>query len=871
MALERDKGREMFPGKTQMHACMREFDWGASCFGQPDSWPKSLRAIVDLMLDSAFPMCLAWGPDFRLLYNDACLTIAGPRHPAAFGAPMQDACSELWSALEPIVKQALAGQPGLFENFPVDVVRYGRPARRWFNFSCTHFHDDAARIAGVVCIGNETTEQVLMERHHAFQLRLSDQLRSLSDPDEITAHSSRLLGLHLGVSRVGYVDVDEVSKTVRARPDWTNGELPSLIGRTMTMNDFNAASIAQLRAGRIVKVNDSAADGDSAAPSSIASNGARSTLVIPLFKSGELCALLHVNGTHAHLWMEDEVALAEAAAERTWDAVERANAQERRRLAEEELQRSAARQAFQLELSDLLRPMTDPDAIIAAASGLLGSHLGVSRVLYAEVDDAKGTFEVRRDWTRTGVTSVGGRVSRLDDFGPEVIAALRSGSAVSSEDIAHDPRTAPHARAYASVGVRAFVVLPLVKSGRLSIALILHHNQPFHWKELDLQRAQDMAERTWSSVEAARALVALRAERDRSQHVLDSMTEGFAMVGPDCTLLQMNAEGGRISRLSQAQAVGRKVTEIWPDAASSGLGALYRGVRETGQAGYLEFKRTLPDGQPSWLEIRAYPALDGSTAVFYRDINERKEAEKKLQEADRRKDEFVATLAHELRNPIAPIAAAAGVLALPNLDAADVKRAGEIILRQVGHMAGLVNELLDISRIAKGLVDLHPGPVDINEIVPEAVEQAQPLIGSHEHHLELHLADDPAPVWGDRKRLVQVLVNLLNNAAKYTPNGGSIVLQVRAEDDYVVASVRDNGIGMAPELVESAFELFAQAERTPDRTQGGLGIGLALVKGIVELHGGTVTAHSAGIGHGSEFRVLLPRLPGNAGPAASPG
>ena len=185
-------------------------------------------------------------------------------------------------------------------------------------------------------------------------------------------------------------------------------------------------------------------------------------------------------------------------------------------------------------------------------------------MLYAEVDEAKGTFKVRRDWTRPGVPSVAGRVSRLDDFGPEIIAALRSGKAVAMDDIAQDARTAPHADAYASVGVRSFITVPLVKSGRLSIVLILQRKSRLTGRRSDLQRAQDMAERTWSAVEAAQAQAALRAERDRSRYMLDSMAEGFAMLGPDCTLLQMNAEGLRIGRLSRAQTIGRKASESGP-------------------------------------------------------------------------------------------------------------------------------------------------------------------------------------------------------------------------------------------------------------------------------------------------------------------
>lgn len=852
--------REMFTGKTRMHASMRDFDWDASPLGSPDTWPKSLRAIVRLMLDSAFPMCLAWGPELRILYNDAYLPVVGQRHPAALGARMQDAWADLWPTLEAVVRRALAGEPDYFENFPVDAIRFGRPGRRWFTLSYTPVHDDEARAAGVMCLGTETTEQVLMERDHAFQLRLSDHLRNLTNTDAITAHATRLLGLHLGVARVAYLEVDEDHQTLITRRDWTNGDLPSLAGRALPMRVCSAGAMAQLRVGRVLKVNDAADEEDAVSPLSFECMDARSMLAVPLFRASRLCAVLQVHGTNAYLWSEDEVALAQETAERIWAAVERASADERRQRAEEALRRATARQAFQLELADLLRPLTDPDAMIAAATELLGRRLGVSRVLYAEVDEAGGTFAVPRDWTRQGVSSVAGRVSSLDDFGPEIIAALRAGQTVAVDDIAEDPRTAPYGDAYARVGVRSFLTVPLVKSGRLSIVLILHQDGPTRWSELDLQRATDMAERTWSAVEAARAQVALRAERDRSQYVLDSMKEGFAILDPEGRLVQMNAEGMRIGRTTPEQALGRTPCDIWPKASESALAALYQQVKGTGQPATLEYRRRSPGEGPAWIEVRAYPALGGGMAVFYRDIDQRKQAEEKLKEADRRKDEFVATLAHELRNPIAPIAAAAEMLSLPGIGAAEVKHTGEIISRQVGHMTDLVNDLLDISRVTSGLVELHQRQLDVNDIVLEAIEQADPLVRSHAHHLAMNLAAEPAPVWGDHLRLVQVVANLLSNAAKYTPRGGDIVVGVDVDEDNVSIDVRDNGIGMPAEVVGSVFELFAQVNRTSDRAQGGLGIGLALVKGLVQLHGGSVSAHSAGIGLGSDFRVVLPRL-----------
>jgi PAS domain S-box-containing protein len=228
-----------------------------------------------------------------------------------------------------------------------------------------------------------------------------------------------------------------------------------------------------------------------------------------------------------------------------------------------------------------------------------------------------------------------------------------------------------------------------------------------------------------------------------------------------------------------------------------------------------------------------------------------------LQEQDRRKDEFLAMLAHELRNPLAPIASAAELLKIGTHNEERVRKSSEVISRQVKHMTSLVDDLLDISRVTRGLIQLERVPLEVAAIVSGAVEQARPLIEAREHALVVHADPGGAQVLGDPNRLVQVLANLLNNAAKYTPRGGRIVLSVERAAGTVSIGVRDNGIGIGAGLLPHVFDLFTQAERTPDRSQGGLGIGLALVKNVVTLHGGTVTAHSEGPGMGSTFTVTL--------------
>ena len=231
-----------------------------------------------------------------------------------------------------------------------------------------------------------------------------------------------------------------------------------------------------------------------------------------------------------------------------------------------------------------------------------------------------------------------------------------------------------------------------------------------------------------------------------------------------------------------------------------------------------------------------------------------------MREIDRRKDEFLAMLAHELRNPLAPISAASDLLRLVELDRPRIQHTSEIISRQVSHMSGLIDDLLDVSRVSRGLVTLEESLLDARQIVDNAMEQVRPLIDSRRHRLTVQFPPEAAFIRGDRKRLIQVITNLLNNAAKYSPEGSDITLKMDVDEENVVFNVIDDGIGMAQKVIDHVFELFTQAERTSDRSQGGLGIGLALVKSLVEMHHGSVAAHSAGIGKGSRFIVVLPRV-----------
>jgi PAS domain S-box-containing protein len=304
---------------------------------------------------------------------------------------------------------------------------------------------------------------------------------------------------------------------------------------------------------------------------------------------------------------------------------------------------------------------------------------------------------------------------------------------------------------------------------------------------------------------------------------------------------------------------------------------LQRAARTGAEVRDVEVEVVFDDGTVKPLYGYASPLFDeqgrvrGSVGGFI-DISERKALERALQQraeqladADRRKDEFLAILAHELRNPLAPIRTALHVLRMFDTREEGAEWAGQMIERQVQTLVRLVEDLLDVSRITCDKIRLRPERVDLADVVTRAVESARPLIDANRHRLSVSLPGGPFRLMADPTRLEQVFANLLNNAAKYTERGGTIGLAAERQGEEVVVRVRDTGFGIATDVLPRVFDLFTQADLTRDHSEGGLGIGLALVKRLVELHGGSVTAHSEGTGKGSEFVVRLPLVKENGG------
>lgn len=285
--------------------------------------------------------------------------------------------------------------------------------------------------------------------------------------------------------------------------------------------------------------------------------------------------------------------------------------------------------------------------------------------------------------------------------------------------------------------------------------------------------------------------------------------------------------------------------------------------------------RHFKTGEAIWMTFNVLAITDAKgervgLAIVSRDISERKKAEDELHEADRRKDEFLATLAHELRNPLAPIRNSLQILKMPHVDAATAQQTREMMDRQVHHLVRLVDDLLDVSRVMRGKIELRRENVELATVVARAVETAKPLIELQEHQLDVSVPNTSLLLDADPVRLSQVIGNLLTNSAKYTEARGHIQVTAWREGGHAVLSVQDNGIGIAEDMLSHVFELFVQADHASTKAHGGLGIGLTLVKNLVEMHGGSVEARSAGLKSGSEFVVRLPLVAREQVPASTP-
>ncbi len=499
------------------------------------------------------------------------------------------------------------------------------------------------------------------------------------------------------------------------------------------------------------------------------------------------------------------------------------------------------------------------EAVLDATIALLGADKGNVRLL----DEPRRVLSIaaQRGFDPTFLEQLG-ELSVDDDCACG--RASRTGARITVEDVELDRGYAPYRSIARASGFRAVQSTPLIsRHGRLLGVLSTHFPDPHQLSEADTTRLDLYARKTTDFIERVRTDDALRKSEERFARFMHYLP-GLAWIkDSQGRYVFANEAAARAFQTSRAELIGRTDAEVFPPEIAAQFSEHDRIALENGTGVQVIETLEHDDGVLHKSIVHKFPMPGADGAAPYVggmaiDVTERMRAEEELREADRRKDQFLATLAHELRNPLAPLRNGLELMKLARDDAQAIERAREMMERQLAQMVRLIDDLLDVSRISRGRITLRNERLNLVDVLRHSIEAVRPTIERAGHSLTITLPSEEMWLDGDETRLAQVFANLLGNAAKFTDPGGHVWITAARDGDAATINVRDSGIGIPAPLLGTVFEMFAQVDAAQERAQGGLGIGLSLVKGLVEMHGGTVAAHSEGPGRGSEFVVRLP-------------
>jgi signal transduction histidine kinase/ActR/RegA family two-component response regulator len=520
-------------------------------------------------------------------------------------------------------------------------------------------------------------------------------------------------------------------------------------------------------------------------------------------------------------------------------------------------ERKRTDELLQRAQSDLQQQLHDVRRLHIFSQNLLATGDDVLTALQSLLDVTMEIFGVRH-----GIISL----RNAENGAYQSIA--QAGFADAIPDMQYESILDRHRALAAQQDLQGVESIPLRSAqGEVMGVLSAMRAEPFECCERERRLAEVCAASAAAVVERDRARAISTQNEKRFSVALESSVVPFTILTPvrrgggpivDFVWTYINPAAARALGRGVEDLIGKEISTVLPLAWDApGLFARYVRVLESNEQNEFEAQTSATNQGVRWYNVLAAP-LQGSVAVWFTNITNRKRNEETLREADRRKDEFLATLAHELRNPLAPIRQGVRIAAGGNSTDAQRRWSHAIIERQVQHMSLLLDDLLDVSRIGRGTLLLRKSSELLSVVMDTAVEAARPHVEAKRHRLETSLPPSPVMLDIDPVRIAQVLGNLLTNAAKYTDPGGQIRVSAQREGADFVIRVKDNGIGLTREQQSQVFEMFSQVPAAMEQSQGGLGIGLALARGLIELHGGTIQASSAGLGHGTEVIVTLP-------------
>ena len=809
-------------GGGELGALVRQLDWSQTGLGPIADWSSSLKTAVTIVLNSPMPIVMLWGSDGIMIYNDAYSVFAGGRHPRLLGSPVLEGWPEVADFNRRVMEVGLGGGTLSFRDQHLVLHRHGAPEDVWMDLSYSPIRDETGTPVGVLAIVVETTERVLAERQiRSLNETLERQVHTLAELDQAKtifftniSHEFRTpLTLMLGPTEDALRSAQALAGPALETVYRNELRLLKLVNALL---DFSRIEAGRMRgAFALTDLTRLTTDLAMAFRPAVERTGLEFVVTCeptePVYVDREMWEKIVLNllSNALKFTLRGRITL----------TLENAGGQ---------VLLTVQDTGIGISAEDLPRLFTRFHRVEGAqARTQEGSGIGL-----ALVDDL-----VRLHGGRVDIESAPGQ-------GTTLTIRLRTGDAHLPPDQIAGPETAPHAAVHANAFVEeaarwsATTPSPSPPSASMPASFT-----PVSGHVLIADDNADMRDylarvlqEHWSVETVADGAAALRATQARLPDVIvtDIMMPGLDGVGllralraADATahvpVIMVSARAGEEARI-EGLYLGADDYLVKPFSARELV------ARVNAQLRLAHARREM---------------------ILLRDAAE---------SANRAKDEFLAMLGHELRNPLAPILTALHLLKLRGVDAAERERA--IIERQVNHLVALVDDLLDVSRITRGKIDLRLARVEAAEFVARGIELASPLLEQQRQNLTVDVPRSGLSAEGDAARLAQVVANLLTNAAKYSEPGAAILVTGLAEGDDVVIRVRDRGIGIDAERLPFIFDMFVQEPQTIERSRGGLGLGLAIVRSLVSLHGGSVSVHSDGKGRGSEFVVRLPRMKG---------